>query len=79
MTDHSVNRKIHLVLGIQSGLKTVDYLAFSSGPSESLKPDRFFCALMVSHYLYNCMIVVPCDNYYSLFFDSSSTFTCNVI
>ena len=39
MTDPSANRKIHLALGIQSGLETADYsLGFTSG-----KQDRLSC------------------------------------
>ena len=51
MTDPSTNRKIHLTLGIQSGLEKLTItLGFASGnsqlfpgPPESLEPDRFSC------------------------------------
>ena len=51
MTDPSANRKIHLALGIQSGLKQLTIpLGFAlgnsqqfPGPPESLEPDRFSC------------------------------------
>ena len=44
MTDPWAKRKIHLVLGIQSGLETVDYYPrLGSGPPKSLEPDIFFC------------------------------------
>ena len=51
MTDPWANRKIHLALGIQSGLETVTItLGFASGnsqlfpgPPKSLEPDRFSC------------------------------------
>ena len=51
MTDPSANRKIHLALGIQSGLEKLTItLGFASGnsqlfpgPPESLEPERSSC------------------------------------
>ena len=39
MTDPSADRKVHLALGIQSGLEKVDYSQLFPGPPESLEPD----------------------------------------
>ena len=61
MTDPSANRKIHLALGIQSGLKAVDYYprlrprAIVSCFQALLNPSSqidFTVALVISHYLY---------------------------
>ena len=60
MTDPSANRKIHLALGIQSGLETVDYYprlraivnCFQALLNPSSQID-FPVALVISHYLYN--------------------------
>ena len=60
MTDPSANRKIHLTLGIQSGLKQLTItLGFASGNSQLfpalLNPSSqivFPVALVISHYLY---------------------------
>ena len=64
MTDHEGNRKIHLTLGIQSGLKAVDYYprlrpraivnCFQALLNPLSKID-FPVALMISHYLYNIL------------------------
>ena len=57
MTDLSANRKIHLALGIQSGLETVDYSpraidnCFQALLNLSSQID-FPAALVISHYLY---------------------------
>ena len=70
MTDPSANRKIHLALGIQSGLEkltiTLGFALGNSqlfpGPLESLEPDRSSCyprdqSLFVYYY-------IPALNFY---------------
>ena len=62
MTDPSANRKIHLALGSQSGLETVDYypgFAIVNCFQALLNPSSqidFPVALVISHYLYNTSV-----------------------
>ena len=67
MADPSANGKIHLALGIQSGLKqlTIITLGFASGNSQLfpalLNPSSqivFPVALVISHYLYNVTTIL---------------------